>query len=183
MNQQVRDQLTELRASIEDARSMPMSGSCVISRSEVLQRIGELEAAFSRALSEAEQITARRDQFVLTGQQEARRLIEDAQSRHEDLISETAVFREASRRAEATLADAGAEAQALRAETDNYVEARLGSLESSLRSTLESVERGRERLNDRMQTPTIHDEPPEQSRFSSLRPVNDGDWPIAGSVG
>jgi len=183
MNDQARDQLSKLRATIEEARSMPMSGSCVIPRAEALQQLSELEAALGKAVSEAEQLIARRDEFIATGQQEARRLIEDAQSRHEDLISDTAVFREASRRAEATLADAGAEAQALRSDTDNYVEARLGTLESSLRSTLESVERGRERLNDRMQTPTIHDEPPEQSRFSSLRPVNDGDWPIAGSVG
>jgi cell division septum initiation protein DivIVA len=153
----VHAKLAALRQVVEEARSMPMSASAVVNRSEVLGLVDELEAAITQAFSDAERVLADRDSVVGDGRKEADRIVEQARSESERLASDTEVFRVAQREADQVLAHARDEAAALRQETDEYVDAKLANFEITLERTMDAVKRGRERLAGRTDLDSLND--------------------------
>lgn len=145
----VHARLAELRQAVEGARSMPMSASAVINRSEVLELVDGLEKAVDAALVEARAVLADRDAVVEGGRRDAEELLAKARSEQEAIMSDTEVYRLARREADVLLEQARAEAEALRRETDEYVDAKLANFEITLERTTEAVKRGRERLAGR----------------------------------
>lgn len=145
----VRVKLAEIRQAIEQARSMPMSASAVVNRTELLDLLRELETELDRALESARNIERDRDDVIADGRREAEHIVADARNERDRLVSDTEVFRLANARAEELLADARAEADGLRKETDDYVDGKLANFEITLERTMEAVKRGRERLAGR----------------------------------
>jgi hypothetical protein len=145
----VHAKLAELRQAVEEARSMPMSASAVVNRGELLDLVGEIERAVDAALSDAREILADREGVVDEGRKEATQIIADARNERDHLVSDTEVYRVAKRKADEVLAQADADAEALRKETDEYVDAKLANFEITLERTIEAVKRGRERLAGR----------------------------------
>lgn len=145
----VSDLIAQLRALVEGARSMPMSTSAVVNRSEVLDLITALEQAVPTAFADQVKVYSERDEVVAQAQEEAERVISGAESERSRLVGETDVFRLAKHRADAERVKAEAEAEALRRETDEYVDTRLATFEVTLTKTLEAVSRGRARLQGR----------------------------------
>lgn len=145
----VHARLAELRQAVEGARSMPMSASAVINRSEVLELVDGLEKALDAALVEARAVLADRDAVLDEGRRQADEILAEARSEREAIVSDTEVYRVAKREADALLEQARAEAEALRRETDEYVDAKLANFEITLERTTEAVKRGRERLAGR----------------------------------
>ncbi|MGH3423246.1 MAG: hypothetical protein ACRDO8_00880 [Nocardioidaceae bacterium] len=170
MSDPVRTKLDEIREMVQSARSMPMSSSCVISRSEMLRELDGLQEALDTAIAEAREISADREKYVTTGQSEAQRILVEARVEREDLVSDSAVFREGKRRAAEMLEGARTESEALRRETDDYVDERLGTFEFTLRKTLDAVTRGRERLHDRSDLSDYGHDPDEPGPFSGPPP-------------
>ncbi|MEJ7690137.1 MAG: hypothetical protein WKF76_06720 [Nocardioidaceae bacterium] len=151
----------QLRRSIEQARSMPMSSSAVVNRTEVLGLIGQLEAALPQAMAASDQVYSDRDSVLADARKEAERIVVEAQIERDQLVSETDVHQVAKHDADRLRADADREASALRKETDEYVDQRLASFEITLNKTLEAVARGRARLHGRsgLDQPANDDEP------------------------
>jgi cell division septum initiation protein DivIVA len=141
--------LQELRAVVEKARSLPMSTSAVISRTEVLGLVDQLQARIRDEFSASDQLVSDRDSFLVDSRREAQRIVSEARREQEELISETDVYKVARRDSEWLRSDAEQEASALRKEIDEYVDQRLANLEISLNKTLEAVTRGRDRLQNR----------------------------------
>ncbi len=145
----VRTKLAEIRQVVEQARSMPMSASAVLNRGELLEMLDELETEMDQAFEEALKIKRDRDDVVAEGRREADRIIADAHNERDRLVSDTEVFRLAQRRVDEVLAEARADADGLRKETDDYVDSKLATFEITLERTIEEVKRGRERLAGR----------------------------------
>jgi cell division septum initiation protein DivIVA len=141
--------LRELRATVEKARSMPMSSSAVINRTEVLALIDQLQGRMLDAFAASDEMFSDRDSFLVGSRQEAQRIVGEAQREREELVAETDVYKIARREAEQLRSDAEQEATELRKEIDEYVDQRLANLEISLNKTLEAVARGRNRLQGR----------------------------------
>ena len=148
-NVDVHAKLAELRQVVEKARSMPMSASAVVNRSEVLALIDEVASALGSAFGESERVVAERTSVVDEGRKEADRIIADARAERERIISDTDVYRVAKRQADEIIRQAQVEAEELRKETDDYVDAKLANFEITLERTTEAVKRGRERLAGR----------------------------------
>ena len=138
--------LTELRQVVEEARSMPMSASAVVNRAELLAMIGQVEAAAQAELADAADVLSAKDDVVGQGHREAGELVAEARDRQKELASETEVLQHAREQAEAELATARREAEAIRKEADEYVDTKLAGFEVALERSLETVRRGRERL-------------------------------------
>jgi ElaB/YqjD/DUF883 family membrane-anchored ribosome-binding protein len=139
--------LRELRAAVEDARSMPMSSSVMINRTEFLDLIGTLEAAIEQTLSQATEVVGDREAVLASATSQAEDIVRAAEQEREHLVSETDVFRLAAARA-AEITDAAEKAAGeLQAETDQYVEEKLANFELTLERTLELVRRGRAKLS------------------------------------
>ena len=140
------DALAEL---VENARSMPMSASCVVNRAELLELIDDARGSLPAALAEADRLLASRESVVADGRVEADRIIDAAYAEQGRLVSETEVHRQALIEAERIVHEAQSTAERMQRETDDYVDARLANFEVVLQKTLATVDRGRARLSGR----------------------------------
>lgn len=145
----VHDKLDELAAVVENARSMPMSASCVINRGEVLGLLEELRELLPEEFRHAEMLLQDRESVVDEGRREAARIVEAARIEQGRLVSETEVLAAAARTTEQMLEAAAEEARGMRGEVDDYVDAKLANFEVVLDKTLAAVHRGREKLRGR----------------------------------
>lgn len=145
----VRVKLAEIRQVVEQARSMPMSASAVVNRAELLQLLDDLGTQIDTAFSDADQVLRDREAVVADARRDAEHIVSDAHNERDRLVSDTEVFRIAQRRADEVLAEARADAEGLRKETDDYVDGTLATFEITLEKTMEAVRRGRDRLAGR----------------------------------
>jgi hypothetical protein len=149
--------LAKLRAEVETARSMPMSASALISRADVLAQIDAIAAALPQAFAQSDEVYSKRDQLVGDAQAQADRIVVEATNERDRLVSDSEVYRVAKHEADEERARAERECEALRHETDEYVDGRLAHLEITLTKTLEAVTRGRERLHGRSDLERLED--------------------------
>ena len=73
IDQSVTSRLTELRAALEEARSMPMSASAVVNRAEVLGLVDRVEEALQHAFADAGEVVGERASVVASGSGGGRR--------------------------------------------------------------------------------------------------------------
>lgn len=117
---------------------MPMSSSAVVNRAEVLEVVDRLEQALPAAFTAQQALVAEREAVVARAADEAAEIVAAAQLERDRLVGEADVVEVARQ-----------EAEALRRETDEYVDERLATFEVTLTKTLEAVVRGRARLHGR----------------------------------
>lgn len=141
--------LDALQAVIEAARAMPMSASCIINRTEVLDAIDDLRHNLPDELTVAQGVLDDRSAVIEQGRSEAAQIIEEAHAERHRLVSRTEVVKEATRESERLIAAAAAETDRMRIEVDEYVDAKLANFEIILNRTLAAVEHGRDKLHGR----------------------------------
>ena len=124
--------LARLRELVLHARSMPMSASCVINRSEVLEAIDDVVKRLPDEFAEAQRVIDESQAKVAEGEAEADRIINEARGKVAQIK-----------------ADAETEAAALRRETDVFIDSRMASFESVLHKTSSQVKTARIRLSER----------------------------------
>jgi cell division septum initiation protein DivIVA len=146
----VHDKLDELTGLVENARSMPMSASCILNRTEVLGLLEELRELLPEEFRHAQLLLADRESVVDEGRREASRVIADAEVERDRLTSETEVVAAAANEAEQIRAAALEEARTMRSEVDDYVDTKLANFEVALDKTMAAVRRGREKLRGRI---------------------------------
>ncbi|MFE4515596.1 cell division initiation protein [Kitasatospora sp. NPDC056783] len=142
----VQNKVDEIVAAVENARSMPMSASCVVNRAELIGLLNSLKAALPAELAQAQSVMADHEQVVAGAQAEAERIIQGAHAERGSLISDTEVVRRAQAEADRILAEARAEVDTKRVEADDYVDSKLANFEVVLTKTLGAVGRGRTKL-------------------------------------
>ncbi|NYE43177.1 cell division septum initiation protein DivIVA [Streptomyces fulvorobeus] len=143
--------LDEIVAAVGNARSMPMSASCVVNRAELLAMLEEVREALPGSLAHAQELIGGREQLVEQARQEAERIIESAHAQRGSLISDTEIARRSQAEADRILSEARKDADEVRAEADEYVDSKLANFEVVLTKTIGSVDRGREKLLGRGQ--------------------------------
>jgi cell division septum initiation protein DivIVA len=145
----VHDKLDELSALLENARSMPMSASCVVNRSQVIEVVDDIRSLLPDELRYADQLLADSERVVAEGRTEAERLVSRARDESDRLVSENEVYLAAVAEAEATRREAFDEATRMRTEIDDYVDAKLANFEIALQKTMNAVAKGREKIRAR----------------------------------
>ena len=143
------EQLARLRELVLNARAMPMSASCVINRGEVLSAIDEVIDHLPDEISDAQRVIDRSQAKIAEGEAESERLVAQARDEAARLALESEIVRVAEEKAAKIKADAEAEAQALRKETDLFIDSRMASFESVLHKTSSQVKTARARLAER----------------------------------
>lgn len=142
----VQDTLVRLTRLVEDARSMPLSASCVLNRSEVLGMLDELRLGLPSAVEQARELLTDQVTVVAAGRRQAGELLEQAEVERARLVSETAVLSQAQQQAERLLGDSREQATTMRREVEDYVDGKLATFEVVLSKTLDAVHRGRAQL-------------------------------------
>ena len=151
--------LDHLTALVEEARSLPMSSSCVVHRGEVLDLVDEARRVLPAELAEARGVLADRERLLEQGRVQAERLVAQAREEQARLVEATAVYTRAQAEADRMLEQASDAAEAMRLQTEDYVDAKLAGFEDVLSSTLATVSRGRQRLSARPDPPASSDSP------------------------
>jgi hypothetical protein len=144
----VHDRLDELSALVENARSMPMSASCVVNRAQVLDLLDEVRSLLPDSLAQADDVLADREDIVAAARVTAAELVARAEEQAHEMVGEHEIYRAAVAEADAVRASADAEAR-MRRETDDYVDAKLANFEVALHKTLVAVQKGRDKIRGR----------------------------------
>lgn len=143
--------LATLRELINNARAMPMSASCVINRGEVLTAIDQVIEHLPVEFAEAKDVLDQSKTKIAEGEAEAGRIVSEAKEHAAQLARHSEVVRVAEDMAAKIRAEAEAEAEALRKETDAFIDSRMASFESVLHKTASQVKTARTRLAERSQ--------------------------------
>jgi hypothetical protein len=144
------DSIEKLNAAvtlIEEARGVPLSASCVVHRGEILEILDGARLALPSDLDLAIQIISARDVIVEDARVSAEQMIATAREDVARMVEQTAIVQAARDEAQRILDDARALADQERLEVESYIDGRLATLEVILNKTMESVARGRERLD------------------------------------
>jgi F0F1-type ATP synthase membrane subunit b/b' len=143
------DSIEKLNAAvtlIEEARGVPLSASCVVHRGEILEILDGARLALPSDLDQAIQIISARDVIVEEARLSAEQMIATSREDVARMVEQTAIVQAARDEAQRILDDARELAEQERAEVESYIDGRLATLEVILNKTMESVARGRERL-------------------------------------
>ena len=146
----VQERLDELNVLVEDAKSMPLSASCVVNRSQVLDLIEEIRQMLPESVHRADELLADREAVVQDGRREADRILERARTEADKMVSEHEVYLAAVAEGEALRKETLSDTSRMRQETDDFIDAKLASFEITLQKTLQTVDRGRERIRSQM---------------------------------
>ncbi|MCA1822927.1 MAG: hypothetical protein ABR520_03140 [Mycobacteriales bacterium] len=157
----VQAKLDELSQVVETAKAMPLSASCIVNRTDVLQLLDEVRELLPDQLREAQWVIKDRDEVIAEGRREAERIIAEAHAERERLVSRTEVMQTATREATRVTEEAREAAQTMRVEAEDYVDAKLANFEVVLHKTLKSVERGRDKLRGRHELDALRSADPE----------------------
>jgi len=155
------DRLAEL---IRDARSMPLSSSALVNRSELMELVDQLRASLPGEITRARSILRDGQDVLERAGQEAQRVLERARQERERLLSKTEIVQAAAREADRLVAEAETTARRIRGEAEGYVESKLANFEVVLQKTLQAVERGRQRLAGRLEADELAPEETDEQR-------------------
>ncbi len=144
------DILDEIAGLVQAAKSMPMSSSAIVNRSEMLGLVERARRALPGEVRAAEGVLSGADEVVAEARHQAASLIESARGRADQLITKEQVHAEAESRAGAIVAAAEAKAATIVRDADEYIDRKLAQFEVDLFQILSQVKAGRSRLADRV---------------------------------
>jgi cell division septum initiation protein DivIVA len=152
----------ELTTVIENARSVPMSGSCMVPRDHLLDLLDDLRESLPNEVQRAGRIVEQRTEILEQAQAEAERLTEETRAESEELMasarrtrdevlgmarrSRDELIAQAQAEAEEILAQADAEAEQIVAEARGAAEAVLAEAREQQAEALAAAQAEHERL-------------------------------------
>lgn len=131
--------LSQLEEMVRDAKSMPLSSSALLNRDEVLDLIEDLKGALPDEIKQARWVVKDREELLAKARRDAEAMVEQARAEQLRLASHEAVMQRAKEEAERIVQDADEDARRLRLEAEDYVDAKLAQLESTLQRILEDT--------------------------------------------
>ncbi len=139
--------LHAIRERVGAARPLPMSGSVMVHKKEILDELDRLASALPIAYDEARQVLDERDSLIDEGRAEAARLVARAEVERTQRVHEHDLHKDASEAAESLVGAAHGAADQARSDVDDYIDRRLAQLEVTLTRTLSQVSAGRRHLD------------------------------------
>jgi cell division septum initiation protein DivIVA len=136
----------ELTTVIENARSVPMSGSCMVPRDHLLDLLDDLRESLPNEVQRAGRIVEQRTEILEQAQAEAERLTEQTRAESEELVASARRTRDevlgmARRSRDELIAQAQAEAEELLAEADAEAERIVAEARAAAEAVLAEARR------------------------------------------
>ncbi|MBI5351557.1 MAG: hypothetical protein HZB50_02850 [Chloroflexi bacterium] len=136
---QLIDRLEEL---FNDAKALPFTHNVVVDEDRMLELIDQMRIAIPEEVKKAQQVIAQRDRVMAQAQEEANRTLQLAREKADQMIQKDMVAQEAQRRADQILSQGRADAEATRADADNYVVDTLMQLQEQIAKLGNQVSNG-----------------------------------------
>ena len=134
-------------AIVEEARSVPLSASCVINRSEILKLLDQIKASFPNDLAKAIAIQREKESIIEEAHAQSDAIMQQARDEVSRLVEQTTIVSSARKEAARILAEAKTESDRDREEIEEYIDSRLANLEVILNKTLDVISKGRDQLS------------------------------------
>ncbi len=136
---QLIDRLEEL---FNEAKALPFTHNVVVDEDRMLELIDQMRIAVPEEVKKAQQVMAQRDRVMAQAQEEANRTLQLARDKADQLVQKDMIVGEANRRSEQIVNQARAEAEATRADADNYVIDTLMQLQDQIAKLSGQVSNG-----------------------------------------
>ena len=141
------DRIEEL---IDSGRSLPITSSRMVDADKVYELIDEIRAQFPDELKQARWIVKERQEMLEEAEKEANRMLEDARERAQALAGEQEIVKLAEQQAAEILDNSRAREREIRLGAEDYADEMLANLEVNLGKLLTAVQRGRDRLQGKV---------------------------------
>ncbi len=158
--------IDRLEALLNEGSHPPLTKKVMVDEQRIWEVIDQMRVSIPEEVKKAKRINQERDRIIAQANEEGARIIELAKEEAQQLTSETDVVKQAQGRAQTIVERAQREADALKADADDYTVQVLGKLEEDLAKALSIVRNGLLKLNsDRAYLNQADEE--SQSRSSS----------------
>lgn len=141
--------LRQLRQTVDQAKSVPMSASCMVNRAEVLVLIDEVLENLESDLADARWVVKQSEGTVADAHSEADRILIAARAEADRLVQDHELVVHARAQAVHIRNAAKEEASAFSREVDGFIDSKLAEFEADLQRTESSIVTLRERLANR----------------------------------
>jgi len=133
------DRLEEL---FNESRPIPLTNNVIVDEDRMLDIIDQMRVAIPEQVKLAEKLLAERDRTLAQAQEEAKRTVNLAREKSEGMLERDSIVEAAQTRADQILQQAQLDAEATRAEADEYVLDTLTNLEIEMERILNQVRNG-----------------------------------------
>lgn len=138
------DILDEMDDMLDNAKAFPLAAhKIVIDGDRLRELVNDIRLAMPKEMKRAQTIDYDCDRIMKEAQQNAEKVIHDAEERAKTLVSENAIVEEAKKRAHEILAKTKTKCDQTKAATSSYVLQSLQSTEASIADLLEQVRKER----------------------------------------
>jgi cell division septum initiation protein DivIVA len=142
--------IDRIEESMDTGRSIPLMRGRLVDIEKVYEIIDEIRGNFPDELKQARWIVKERQEMLEEAEKEANRILEEARDRAESMASEQEVVRRAAEQAASILDDARQQEREIRLGAEDYADEMLANLEVNLGKLLTAVQRGRDRLQGKV---------------------------------
>ncbi|HEY5549304.1 MAG TPA: ATPase [Coriobacteriia bacterium] len=142
--------IDRIEESMDTGRSVPLMRGRLVDIEKVYEIIDEIRGNFPDELKQARWIVKERQEMLEEAEKEANRILEEARDRAESMASEQEVVRRAQEQAASILDDAKQAEREIRLGAEDYADEMLANLEVNLGKLLTAVQRGRDRLQGKV---------------------------------
>jgi cell division septum initiation protein DivIVA len=135
---------------IDHGRNVPLASGRIIDTDKLYELIDEVRAQYPDELKQARWIVKERQEMLEEAEKEANRILEEARERAQALAADQEVVKLAEQQAADILDDARSREREIRLGAEDYADEMLANLEANLGKLLTAVQRGRDRLQGRV---------------------------------
>jgi F0F1-type ATP synthase membrane subunit b/b' len=141
------DRLEEL---VDSGKNVPLTNSRLIDSEKLYELVDEIRAQFPDEIKQARWIVKERQEMLEEAEKEANRILEEARERAEALAADQEVVKLAEQQAAEIMDDARNREREIRLGAEDYADEMLANLEANLGKLLTAVQRGRDRLQGKV---------------------------------
>jgi hypothetical protein len=137
--------LDKLEAYVHEGTWLP-AGYRVLSEERVLELVEKVRASLPEEVGRAKIIAKDQDRVMRAAAEKAQAIVDEAASKHEELVDQNEIVQRARTTADVVLREAEERARKTREGADNYAAQVLSEMEARLSGALGAVRKGRDAL-------------------------------------
>ena len=144
--------LDKLEAYVHEGTWLP-AGYRVLSEERLVEMIEKVRSSLPEEVGRAKTIAKDQDRVMRAAQEKAQAIVDEAATKHEELLDQNEIVQRARTTADVVLREAEERARKIREGADAYAAQVLAEMEARLAGALGAVRKGRETLTRQPQQP------------------------------
>ncbi|HTX59937.1 MAG TPA: hypothetical protein VMH02_09685 [Verrucomicrobiae bacterium] len=164
--------LEKLEGYVHDGTWLP-AGYRILSEERLIEFVEKIRASLPEEVGRAKVIARDGDRVLRAAQEKAEAIVEEAQSKHSELVDQNEIVQRARTTAEVVLREAEERARKIREGADHYAAQVLSEMEGRLAGALGAVRKGREALAKTPAAPAAAARPLAEAAAESKRAAFD----------